>query len=103
MQHCAEGKNDARIAPEVLLLLDDPSDDVKVAALKTLGQLKYEPAREPILKLLTSEETGKRVRTACVAALHEAGFGVQGFREKVEGQLSDPYFVDKAGVVKKRG
>ena len=98
-----EGKDDPRIAPAVVALLDDMSDDVKIAALKTLGPLKFEPSREPILKLLTAEDTGRRVKTAAIAALHDSGLGVQGYREKVEALLQEPYFLDKAGGVKKRG
>lgn len=98
-----EGNQDIRVAETVLPFLDDMLDDVKVAALKLLGPLKHEPSREPILKLLVGEETSKRVRTAATAALHASGFGVQGFREKVESQLTEPYFVDKAGTIKKRG
>jgi hypothetical protein len=98
-----EGKDDPRIPEVALPFLEDMTDDVRLAALKVLGPLKHESAREPILKVLTSDETGKRVRVACIAALFESGFGVQGYREKVEAQLADPYFVDKAGAVKKRG
>lgn len=98
-----EDKDDPRIAPAALPFLEDMSDDVKISALKVLGPKKFEPAREPILKLLTAEETARRVRTAALAALHASEFGVQGFREKVEAVLQDPYFVDKAGAVKKRG
>lgn len=102
LQHL-EGKDDPRIAPAVLPFIEDMSDDVKLAALKTLGPLKHEPAREPMLNLLTAEETARRVKTAAIAALHDSGFGVQGYREKVEALLSDPYFVDRSGVIKKRG
>jgi HEAT repeat protein len=95
-------KDDPRIAPMVMPFLEDMSDDVKLAALKALGPLKHEPAREPMLKLLTAEDTARRVQTQAIAALAESGFGVQGYREKVEALISDPYFVDKSGVVKKR-
>jgi HEAT repeat protein len=98
-----EGKNDPRIAPEVVLLLDDPADDVRIAALKSLGSLKYEPAREPILKLLTEDETAKRVQTACIASIAESGFTVQGYREKIEKRLPEGWFVDGSGALKKRG
>lgn len=97
------GRTDDRIAPAVLSFLEDHSDDVKIAALRALGPLKHEPAREPMLQLLTAEDTARRVQTSAVAALHESGFGVQGYREKVEALVQDPYFVDKGGVVKKRG
>jgi len=101
--HFLTGKDDPRIAPALLPFLEDMSDDVKIAAIKALGPLKYEAAREPILALLTAEETARRVQTAAIAALHDSGFGVQGYREKVESLLTDPYFVDRAGTVKKRG
>lgn len=101
--HFLAEKTDPRIPPGVLPFLEDPSDEVKIAALMLLGPLKYEPAREPLLQLLTSPDTARRVKTHAVTALYQSEFGVQGFREKVEAELSDPYFVDKAGVVKKRG
>jgi len=97
------GKTDPRIAPAVLPLLDDMSDDVKIAALRVLGPLAHAPAREPMLHLLTGGETARRVQTAAVEALAASGFGVQGFREKVEALLPEPFFVDKAGLLKRRG
>lgn len=97
------GKSDARIAPAVMPFLEDHSDDVKIAALKTLGPLKYEAAREPMLKLLTDDETAKRVQTTVIAALAESGFTVQGYREKVEKRLIEPWYVDGAGALKRRG
>lgn len=98
-----EGKTDPRIGPAVLPYLEDMADDVKTTALKVLGPLKYEPARDRILDLLTHADTGRRVQSAAIEALNESGFGVQGYREKVEGLLKDPYFVDKSGILKKRG
>jgi HEAT repeat protein len=97
------GKDDPRIAPAVLPFLEDMSDDVRLAALRTLGPLKYQPAREPMLQLLTAPETGRRVQVAAIEALADSGFGVQGFREKVEALAPEPFFVDKAGVLKRRG
>jgi HEAT repeat protein len=97
------GKDDPRIAGALVPFLDDPSDDVKLVALRGLGPLKHEPAREPLLRLLTSPGSARRVQTAAIAALHESELGVQGFREKVEALLPEPYFVDKSGLVKKRG
>ena len=40
---------------------------------------------------------------AALGALQESGFNVQSHREKVEVALSDPYFLDANGVVKRRG
>ena len=98
-----EGKQDDRVGPVLVPFLNDMSDDVKMAALKTLASLKYEPAREPLLTLLVTDETAKRVQTACIATLIETGFLVTGFREKVEAKLSEGTFIDKSGAVKKRG
>lgn len=101
--HFLQGKSDERIGPVLVPFLHDMSDDVKMAAIKTVASVKFEPAREDILKLLTTEDTAKRVQTACINALVETGFTVQGYREKVEAKLTEGAFVDKAGVVKKRG
>ncbi|MFO0600440.1 MAG: HEAT repeat domain-containing protein [Myxococcaceae bacterium] len=101
--HFLADKQDERVGPAAMPFLSDMSDDVKMAALKTLTAVKHAPAREEILKLLVEEETARRVQTACVQALFETGFEVQGFREKVEKRLPEGFFVDKSGVVKKRG
>ena len=97
-----EGKQHARLGPALVGYLEDQFDDVKIASAKALGTLKYEPARDHMLALLTNEDTARRVKTALLQALHESEFGVQGYREKVEAVLVEPYFVDRAGVVKKR-
>lgn len=101
--HFLDGKQGPGITDAAIALLKDMSDDVKMTALRTLGRLKDPKAREPILEVLIQEETAKRVQTRCVEVLHETGFEVQGHREKVEKRVTEPYFVDKAGVVKKRG
>jgi HEAT repeat protein len=101
--HEAESLEDLRIAPTVLPLLEDMADDVKIGALRVLGPRAYPEAREPMLKLLTAPETARRVQTAAVEAIARSGFGVQGYREKVESLLPEPFFVDKAGILKRRG
>lgn len=97
------GKDDPRIAPALVPFLEDPSDEVKIAATAALAPLRYEPAREPLLQLIAADETGRRVKLAAISAVHQSEFGVQGFRERVEAALAEPYFVDKAGLIKKRG
>ena len=101
--HEAESLEDPRIAPTTLPFLEDMADDVKIAALRALGPKAYPEAREPILRLLTAPETARRVQTAAIEALARSGFGVQGYREKVESLLPEPFFVDKAGILKRRG
>jgi HEAT repeat protein len=100
--HYVTDKQDPRIAPTVVPYLEDMSDEVKLAALKALGPLKYEPAREPILKLLTNKEIARRVQTAALGALQESGFGVQGYRESVEAAMTEPYYLDGNGLVQRR-
>ncbi len=82
-------------------LLQDPSDDVKIAAVRAIARVKYGDALEDILLLLTASETAMRVQSACVQALVEGGFPVSGFREKVEARLPPGYVVDRAGLVAK--
>ncbi|MBX7113424.1 MAG: HEAT repeat domain-containing protein [Myxococcaceae bacterium] len=101
--HFLEDKQGPRIGAVVAPFLQDMSDDVKFAAIKVVAAQKHEPAREALLELLVNEDTARRVQTAAIQALHDTGFSVQGFREKVESRLSDPWFVDKSGQVKKRG
>ncbi len=101
--HEAESLDDPRLAPRLLPFLDDMADDVKIAGLRALAPRAYPEAREPMLKLLTGPETARRVQTAAIEAIARSGFGVQGYREKVESLLPEPFFVDKAGVLKRRG
>lgn len=101
--HEAETLDDPRIAPTVLPFLEDMADDVKIGALRALAPRAYPEAREPMLKLLTAPETARRVQTTAIEAIARSGFGVQGYREKVESLLPEPFFVDKAGILKRRG
>jgi HEAT repeat protein len=101
--HEAESLEDPRIAPTVLPLLEDMADDVKIGALRALAPRAYPEARDPMLKLLTAPETARRVQTTAIEAIARSGFGVQGYREKVESLLPEPFFVDKAGILKRRG
>jgi HEAT repeat protein len=93
---------DARLAPTLIPYLEDMSDDVKIAAARTLVPDKPEAAREPLLEALLTPDQSARVRQALLAALADSEFGVQGYREKVEGLVQEPYFIDKSGVVKRR-
>lgn len=101
--HFIAEKNDPSVGEVLVPFLHDMSDDVKMAAVKAVALVKYAGAREKLLELLTGEDIAKRVQTACVQALVDTGFEVQGFREKVEQRLPEGYFIEKSGVVKKRG
>jgi HEAT repeat protein len=100
--HHVTGKQDPRIPPAVMPFLEDMSDDVKIAALKALGSFKYGPAREPMLKLLTADETARRVQTSALAALAEGGFSLEGYQEKVQPLLVDPYVLGQDGRIQRR-
>jgi hypothetical protein len=93
---------DERIGPTLIPFLSDRSDDVKLAATRALAPLKLDAAREPMLQALVEPEQGARVRRVLMDALADGSFGVQGYREKVEALLQDPFFVDKSGLLKRR-
>src|SRR5207245_11688334 len=94
---------DPRIADGLIPFLEDPADEVRIAAANVLGQQKDERSRVPVLEALVRPDQGKRGIASIAGALARAAFGVQGYREKAEKVLPEPYFVDKAGIVKKRG
>ncbi len=91
-----------RLGETLIPFLEDMSDDVKLAAARTLTQAKVEAAREPMLAALVAPEQSARVRQNLLGALADLCFGVQGYREKVEALVVEPYYVDKSGVVKRR-
>lgn len=91
---------DPRIAPAVRPLLEDPADDVRIAALSCLVKQHDEEAREPIIRRFLEDEA-PRVRAAAASALADLGVGVQGYRERVEAALPSGWHVDRSGVVKR--
>jgi hypothetical protein len=100
--HDVSGEADAEAT--LLALLEDFSDDVRIAAARGLaaGALT-EPVREGLIQLLLRDVDNARVRGEVLAALHQLKADVKGHRPSVEALLADPWFLDKDGVVKKRG
>jgi hypothetical protein len=94
---------DDRCVPTLIPFLSDPSDDVRIAASAALVRHRDERSREALLKAFVDSLDRVRVVTALAGALAELGFGVQGYREKVEKALPEGFFIDRAGVVKKSG
>jgi hypothetical protein len=94
------GHVDPRVPPAVRPFLEDPSDDVRIAAMACLVKQGDTESRVPLIHRFLEDEA-PRVRTAAAHALAELGVGVQGFREKVEAALPEGWHVDKAGVVKR--
>lgn len=88
----------------ILSLLEDFSDDVRIAAARALARLGAgEAGREALLELLIRDSGNARVRGEVLQALCDLGADVKGRRPAVEPLLVDPFFLDREGRVKKRG
>jgi HEAT repeat protein len=94
-------KQHPEIAPAALPYLEDMADDVKIHALLVLAQHPFEEARVPIIELLLAPATAKRVQTHALETLHASGLPVQGYREKVEALLLPPWYLNRAGVLRR--
>lgn len=85
-------------------LLEDFSDDVRIAAARTLAGLEpSEAGREGLIQLLLRDKDNARVRGEVLEALATLGADVKGFRPSVEPLLVEPFHLDREGRVKKRG
>lgn len=88
----------------VLPLLEDFTDDVRIAAVRLLArQPPAERTREALLALLERDRDNARVRGEVLQALAELGADVKGHRPTVEALLVEPWYLDREGLVKKRG
>lgn len=100
----AEG--DGGPAPEaaILPLLEDFSDDVRIAATRALSRFGAgEAGREALIQLLLRDRDNARVRGEVLQALNLLSADVKGHRPSVEALLVEPWFLDKEGRVKRRG
>jgi hypothetical protein len=98
LETLVEKHRDARIAEMSILFLSDMSDDVKIAALKTLTASKDTAAQEAIVTLLMAEDTGRRVQVSCFEALSLLQVSI-GQAEKLRPLLPEQFSINKAGVV----
>ena len=80
-----------RIAPALTPFLEDPSDEVRIAAAAALAKQKDERSREALLKAFVDSSDRARVKATLAQALLQTGFGVQGYREKIEQGLPEGY------------
>lgn len=88
----------------ILPLLEDFSDDVRIASARALARLGAgEAGREALVDLLLRDRDNARVRGEVLQALSDLGADVKGHRPAVEALLVDPFFLDREGRVKKRG
>lgn len=98
------GAGDEAMERALLVLLEDFSDDVRIGAARALAQRALtEPAREGLIQLLLRSSDNARVRGDVLSALQALGAGVKGYRPSVEPLLVEPWFLDKDGLVKRRG
>ncbi len=87
----------------ILPLLEDFTDDVRIAATRALARFGVsEAGREGLIGLLLRDRDNARVRGEVLQALHALGADVKGHRPSVEAVLVDPFFLDKEGRVKRR-
>jgi HEAT repeat protein len=98
------GAGDDAMERALLVLLEDFSDDVRIGAARALAQRPpTEAAREGLIQLLLRSGDNARVRGDVLAALHALGADVKGHRPSVEPLLVEPWYLDKDGLVKRRG
>lgn len=98
------GAGDDAMERALLVLLEDFTDDVRIGAARALAQRPLtEPAREGLIQLLLRSTDNARVRGDVLAALHALGADVKGHRPSVEPLLVEPWYLDKDGLVKRRG
>ncbi len=88
----------------LLPLLEDFSDDVRIAAVRVVAQQPLtERTRVALVELLLRDRENARVRGEVLQALADLGADVKGYRPSVEELLVEPHFLDKEGRVKRRG
>jgi hypothetical protein len=102
-EHHAGASSDA-VEQALLPLLEDFSDDVRIAATRAFAAIAPgEHGREALIQLLLRDRDNARVRGEVLDALAQLGADVKGHRPSVEALLVEPFFLDREGRVKKRG
>ncbi|MBN2431306.1 MAG: HEAT repeat domain-containing protein [Acidobacteria bacterium] len=96
---------DPQIIQVLLPFLNDPQDDVVLAAIDTLaGHPESEDEiRVAFIELLLDEEEKPRVKRHVLEILKDLRWRVAGYRKRVEEVITDPYYLDKKGYIKQQG
>ncbi len=93
----------AEVEEALLPLLEDFSDDVRIAAVRVLPRAAPgERTREALIALLLRDQDNARVRGEVFQALADLGADVKGHRPSVEALILEPFYLDREGRVKKR-
>ncbi len=100
----ATGLDAAAVEDALLPLLEDFSDDCRIATTRALAALAgSERTRDALIELLLRDKDNLRVRGEVFEALAALGADVKGHRPSVEALIAEPYYLDREGHVKKRG
>jgi hypothetical protein len=100
----AAGPGAPPVEDAVLPLLEDFSDDVRIAAARVVAQQPLtEKARVALVELFLRDKDNARVRGEVLEGLAKLGADVKGYRPSVEAMLVEPWYLDKDGRVKRRG
>jgi HEAT repeat protein len=98
-----EDIDDPRVAAGVRPFLDDPDDDVVVAALGCIARSGDPAWRDDLVRLLLSTGDRPRLREATAERLVELGWSLGDGRREVATQLPAGFAVDKKGRVVRVG
>lgn len=100
----ATGVAAGAVEDAILPLLEDFSDDCRIAATRALAALAgSERTRDALIDLLLRDKDNLRVRGEVFEALAGLGADVKGHRPSVETLIAEPFYLDREGRVKKRG
>lgn len=91
---------DPRIPPAVAPFLEDPADDVRMAAIHTLVRHKATAFRDALVDCLLGAEA-PRVRAAAAEALAELGLALPERREEIAAKLPTGFGIDAAGIIRR--
>jgi len=91
---------DPRVGPAVRPFLEDPIDEVRVAALQVIVRQGDKDAGEAIATCLVGAEA-PRVRAAAASALADLAAPVPAMRDAVAAKLPAGYAVDAGGIVRR--
>ncbi|MBI4445964.1 MAG: hypothetical protein HY645_08630 [Acidobacteria bacterium] len=98
-----EGTTSAELSQTIKLFLQDPDDDVCIAAVDYLLHRPEEESREAVLRCYLESEDRPRVRNFILELFAEKGWTVRGFRPRIEETLPPGYLLTRDGTIKKVG
>ena len=87
----------------VVQFLEDPDDDVVIAATDFLFEGNQEDGRKPVLECYLAGEDRPRIRSHILHRLAEKDWTVKGFRPAVEECLPEGYILTRDGRIRRMG